>query len=136
MQVRGTELVQIQDHAQRAPNQPPDFLRAPLQTAGVGLALRARLRRARQEGIFARNPAAAAFHHPGGHFVLDGGRAKHARLTHRNQRRAFRIVQIVRCDHHWPQLIVGATIYPSHVSSSPIRNHTNLPESQGKRSAR
>ena len=82
---------QIGHGAQRAADQALDFLRAAGGLAGGGLAARARVRGARQHGVFRRHPAAALAAQPRRRLVLERRRAQHMRIAEFHETGALRV---------------------------------------------
>ncbi len=86
---RSPSFWQVDDGAQRAADQPLDFLR-PARLLALGrLAVAAGVGGARQHAIFGGDPALALAAQEGRDLVLDRGGAQHARVAEADQAAAF-----------------------------------------------
>ena len=91
--VRSPSAREIERGAQRAADQPLDFLRAAGLLALRRLARAARVRGARQHAVFGGDPALPLAAQEAGHALLDARRAQHARVAELHQHRAFGITR-------------------------------------------
>ena len=87
--VRSPKRGRVHDGAQRAADQPLDFVRPAGGPALDDLARRALGGGARQHGVLRRHPAVAAAAQERRHALFHGSRAEHARIADRDQRRPF-----------------------------------------------
>ena len=118
------------DAAQRAADQALDLDRAAVLAPARGVALLALARRGRQHPVLGRHPAAPLPGHPARHALLRRGRADHARLADRDQRRAGRRAHEARLDRRRAQL-VGARAR-SCVSAASRASRAIIPERYGR----
>ncbi len=102
------EVLEIDGGAERAADQALDLLAAP-----AGVALAARVRRARQHGVLGGQPALALADEEPGHAGLDARGAQDPGVAELDQRRALRVLLIVRDDLERAELI-GAPAIESH----------------------
>ena len=90
------ERLHVGDGAEGAADQALDLDRPPLLLAGARLALRALPGRGREHRVLGRQPAAPVADEPARDAVLERRRAEHPRLAERDQRRAARLLEVVR----------------------------------------
>ena len=105
---RSPEGLQIGDGAQAAADQALNLLRAAGLLAGRRFAPRARVRRARQHGVFGGDPAASLAAQPGRRLVFERGGAEHMGRAEFDQAGAFRVARDIAFDRDWPQFVGGA----------------------------
>ena len=112
------ERVEVGDGTQSAADQPLDLDRPALLLPRARLALGALARRGRQHRVLGRQPPAAAAGEPAGNALLDRRRAEHAGLAERDQRRAVRLLQVVRLDLERPQLVGASSAWSAHAAAA------------------
>ena len=105
------ELAAVHHRAQRASHQTLDLLRAPAGAAG--LALRARVGRARQHGVLGGDPPEALTLEEGRDLVLRRGRADHLGGAEFHQHGAFGVREVVAREGDRAELIRGAPVRAS-----------------------
>ena len=115
---------EIGDRAQRAADQPLDFLRAAALLALGRLARRARMRGARQHAVFGGDPALVLAAQEAGHAFFDAGGAQHPRVAELDQHRAFGVLRESTGETYGAQLIRRATAGTSGHQALPIQRTT------------
>ena len=103
------ELGQVDDRAQRAADQPLDFLGAARLLALGRLAVAAGVGGAGQHAIFGRHPALALAAQEGRHLVLDARGAQHPGVAEADQARAFGMAGEAGLETKLAHLIGGAS---------------------------
>src|SRR5262249_39080236 len=99
---------EIDDGAQRAADQALDLLRAAGLLAARGLAVGARVGRARQHAVLGGHPAAARIAHPGRHLLVDRGGAEHVGVAELHQARALGVAGKAGFERDLAKLVGGA----------------------------
>src|SRR5690606_28320018 len=96
---------EVRDRAQRAADQPLDFLRAAALLAAGGFAVGARVRRTRQHAILRGHPAATLAAHERRHAGLDARRAEDTSLAEGGEAGALGIAADARFEHDRAELV-------------------------------